>query len=366
MATGGIIHAFHFATHRPEPIRQASLLMVLAAGVSQGSDVINMLRSYGSESKPPWSGKVLHLAALLEQGGTLADSVSVVDDLLPEESVIAIRVAEQCGNLESILADEAVRLARLSQQQGSTSTLAAMFLCSATLGIAWFIVMFLMYFIVPKYKDIFEGFDMEMTPLSQSLFGIWDNVNGIVVLFGLPVVALVVLSVIIVWKSHRGLLTSGWSYAHDWRPRWRTPMILRQLSLAAMTRQPLDNALHAVLRVMRPGRTATQLSAVRQAVAGGTDWSEALRSSGFVNRREMQFLESATRTHHEDWAMRHLAKSMERRHLEWTRRVTSFFWPSLIIITGLVVGYIVLAFYMPLVDMMQHILLDSDRPLTFS
>ncbi|MGB4737730.1 MAG: type II secretion system F family protein, partial [Fuerstiella sp.] len=98
--------------NRPEPIRQASLLMVLATGIGQASTLLNGLKALAAESGAPWSTRVMQLAALLEQGQTLSQALSAVQGLLPEPTLIAIRVGEETGTLRQVLAAEAQGLMR--------------------------------------------------------------------------------------------------------------------------------------------------------------------------------------------------------------------------------------------------------------
>ena len=116
--TGGYLQSMLFLMNRPEPIRQSSLLMILATGLDDPQSLTSGLQALSAESRPPWSNRVQHLRALLEQGQSLSDALRNAGSLLPEQSLVAISVAEDSGALRQVLADEAQRLMSDSASTG--------------------------------------------------------------------------------------------------------------------------------------------------------------------------------------------------------------------------------------------------------
>ncbi len=64
----GYIQNLLFMSNRPEPIRQTSLLMILAASVGNEDVLIDSLAAHAQETGPPWGDRVQTLRILLEQG----------------------------------------------------------------------------------------------------------------------------------------------------------------------------------------------------------------------------------------------------------------------------------------------------------
>ncbi len=75
------IQMWLFMTNRSEPLRQASLLMLLAGGVGHGDTLLQSLRAHEQESKSIWANKVGQLRMLLEQGHSLSGALSIVSEL---------------------------------------------------------------------------------------------------------------------------------------------------------------------------------------------------------------------------------------------------------------------------------------------
>lgn len=355
MATGGLLHAIQFARHRPEPIRQASLLMVLASGVAQADVLSTTLRSLANESESPWSDRILQLVLLLEQGYTLSRATATVECLLPEESIVVIRIAEEAGNLESALSGEAVRLLSHSEQPVTSNLLTSIVTILAVFTVMTSIVSFLMIFIVPKFKQIFAGFDMELPTITVTLIQLSDSAVGIGLLFWMPTIAGLIGLCIFTWRVQLELLSQGRSRWLDWRARHRTPMVLRMLSLTTATGSTLGEGLRFVLAEMVPSRAATQLSKVRQNISCGSDLPSALRSNGFITLIESRFLESATRTNHVDWAMRHLAATIDRRRQNWKAQISMIIPPMMILLLGCAVCFVVTAMFVPLISLLNSL-----------
>ena len=355
MAAGGILHAIQFARHRPEPIRQASLLMVLASGVSQAEILTTTLRSLANESESPWSDRVLQLMGLMEQGIPLSRAAAMVKDLLPEESITAIRIAEESGTLEAALSGEATRLLSESDRPSTSNLLTSVVTVLAIFTVMTSVVTFVMVSIIPKFKAIFEGFGIDFPVMTRLLIQTSDLFYGIGLLAWLPTYAGMIGLCIVTWKIQLELLSQGRSSWLDWRARHRTPMVLRMLSLTTATGLTLVDGLRAVLAEMMPSRATTQLSRVRHEITNGSELAVALRTNGFITQREARFLESATRTNHVDWAMRHLATSLDRRRKLWFERIGMIIPPLMILAIGAAVAFVVVALFLPLIQLLNDL-----------
>lgn len=351
------IQMWLFMTNQSEPLRQASLLMLLAGGVGHGDTLLQSLRAHEQESKSIWASKVGQLRMLLEQGHSLAGALTIVSDLLPDQTISAIRVAEGTGALADVLMDEARRL----HQQGRAKTLTGgnlerdLLWAAALIGIASSIVSFLMIFIVPKFKAIFYDFGVELPGITMDAIEVSDFILSYWYLFFLPGIATVFTFFWVLYSSQRKKLIHGYPrFAEIW-PRYWLPGILRTLSLSAASGQPLGRALDSVMQDLPPGRTATLVSQLRHRVHNGEEPIETMRNVGLLRSSEVAFLKSSLKTHHLDWGLRHLADCVERRRQNFFRRITQFVGPGIILAVGFVVMFLVLAFFVPLIKLLNDL-----------
>jgi len=346
-----------FVTNRSEPLRQASLLMLLAGGVGHGDTLLQSLRAHEQESKSIWASKVGQLRMLLEQGHSLSGALSIITELLPDQTVTAIRVAEGTGALADVLMDEARRL----HEQGRATNLTAgtweqnLVWAAASLLILSWIVMFLMIFIIPKFKEIFVGFGIELPPSTMRIIEYSDFAMSYWYMFVLPVTATTFGFFWLLFSSLRKNLTHGYPRFAEFWPRYWLPGILRTLSLAAASGQPLGRALDCVMQDLPPGRSAKITSALRHRVHSGEDAVVAMQSVGLLRASEAAFLQSSSKTHHLDWGLRHLADTVERRRRNFFRRMSHLIGPGIVLIVGSIVMFIAVGFFEPLIQVIQDL-----------
>ncbi|MEO1984367.1 MAG: type II secretion system F family protein, partial [Fuerstiella sp.] len=222
-----------FLLNRPEPIRQSSLLMVLATGLGDSNSLLSGLKSLAMESASPWSDKITQLRLLIEQGQTLSEALSTATGLVPDATLLAIRVGEQTGTLRQVLANEARQLmnqsAAASPAQPMFSTTMAWMLVVGMIALS--LVSFIMIFIVPKYKKIFSDFGTDLPALTEMLIGVSDWGAGYWPVTVLPMMScLLAASAYLVWAQLQRL-TSGRIVFSEHVPRFWTPIILRLLSI---------------------------------------------------------------------------------------------------------------------------------------
>ncbi|MBC7964331.1 MAG: type II secretion system F family protein [Fuerstia sp.] len=351
------IQMWLFMTNRSEPLRQASLLMLLAGGVGHGDTLLQSLRAHEQESKSIWASKIGQLRMLLEHGHSLSGALSIISQLLPDQTVTAIRVAEGTGALADVLMDEARRLHQQSQSKSLASgTLEQDLLWAAALTtIATSIVWFLFVFIVPKFKEIFIGFGVEMPASTIAMIEVSDFVFSYWFIFILPVTATVFVFDWLVYSSMWRKLTHGYPRFAELWPRYWLPGILRTLSLSAASGQPLGRGLDCVMQDLPPGRSAKVVSALRHRVNGGEDAIVAMQSVGLLRTSEAAFLHSSLKTHHLDWGLRHLADTVERRRRNLFRRLSQFIGPGVVLFVGALVMLLARAFFEPLIKLLNDL-----------
>lgn len=351
------IQMWLFMTHQSEPLRQTSLLMLLAGGIGHGETLLHSLRAHEAESSGDWANKIGQLRLLMEQGHSLAASMTMVRDLLPDQTVSAIRTAESTGTLADVLVDEAKRISRSVQTaSGGAVTMEALLLMLFSVGTIMFcVVSFLMLFIIPKFKEIFLGFGVELPNVTVTLISISDSVLSGWFLFILPVTGIACLGLWWTYSSSRSKLIHGYHRLMEHWPRYWVPGVLRQLSLSAAAGQPLGAALDSIMIDMPPGRAAEQISGLRHRVMNGEDTIEAMQATRLLRTREAAFLKSALKTRHLDWGFRHLAEAIEARRARIWRRVPTILAPLMMLVLGFTVMFVCVAFFAPLIKLLNDL-----------
>jgi type IV pilus assembly protein PilC len=346
-----------FMTNKSEPLRQTSLLMLLAGGIGHGETLLQGLKAHELESRGDWATRVSHLRSLMEQGFSLSAALSMVKNLLPDQTLSAIRAAEATGTLPDVLIDESRRISQSIQtNSGSSLNLESMLLVICALAsVMTCVVSFLMIFIIPKFKEIFYGFGIEFPVPTMALISVSDFLLSYWYIFLLPVTGCTCLLFWWLYTSSNQRYQHGYHrFAEHW-PRYWVPGILRQLSLSAATSQPLSQALEYIMMDMPPGRASRCVSELRYRVTSGEDMITALRDTGLLRNRESAFLQSSLKTRHLDWGLRHLAESIERKRQRWARRLPTIVAPMILLAAGFCVLFVVVALFMPLIKLLNDL-----------
>ena len=277
--------------------------------------------------------------------------------ILPDSTLIAIRVAEDNGTLRDTLVDEAQRLMQTPVGSSGVSqdllgTVVWLSLISLT---AIGIVTFTMVFIMPKFKQIFEDFGVELPAATQQLIRVSDLVADIWPVLVLPVVTLSGgMLAFAIWASMLRLQRGILPWSQHW-PRFWIPDILRLLSSTVAAGRPLSGALFGILREMQPGRAATRVSGLRVMVDSGHDCIDGMQQLRLLKPQEAAFLKAATATRHLDWALQHLSRSIRRRQQQWLGRLQRLLQPLAILFVGAIVGLIVVALFLPLIKLLHDL-----------
>lgn len=333
-------HWFYLRS-RPEPLRQASLLLMLAGSAGNAMALLATLQAHEAESRGEWRDCVRQLRSLLETGHSLSGACSLIDGILPPATVAAISVAEGGTGLTEVLLEESQRLGgRLPGAGNMQESVASLALwAGAVLTVLSVLSIFLCLNFVPKTQQIFEGFGVEVPPLMQAAVDFGSGWSTLLPLFVLPVCGCLVAAIVLIWKNCLRQLQLGYWPVLGHLPRYWTPTILRLVGLGMATGATMPRVLHAAVLMLPAGRAATRVMQLRDEVQAGGSLHAALESSGLIRGRERHFLDAAGQRGHADWGFRQLAMSIEQARRRRLRRLLAWLRPVVTVLVGVLVLY---------------------------
>ncbi len=346
-----------FLSNRAEPVRQTSLLMVLASGVGDGTSLIEGLDAYARESRTPWSDRIRTLLTKLEMGLSLSAALHADPGLLPDSTVSAIHVGEETGTLRDVLLDEANRCSNLSRQQSGIhfDPLAAL-LFLVTVGTVLLLqVSFVTIYLIPKLKRIFEEFEVELPPLTQFVLSIPDTLGSLLFWMAIPVMSVAIGGLWFMFAGTLRWISRGQPmFVESWSRYW-VPDLLKSLSISAAAGHDFGRTVHSFQSEMPAGRASRTISEVRSRLDSGEDFLDALSRVGLLSGRECAFLGAARRNGHLDWGMRQLGLSIQRRRLRLLKLAGRLAEPLLILGVGFCVGVWGVGLFLPLIKLMNDL-----------
>jgi general secretion pathway protein F len=330
------------STFLPSITRQLSTL------ISSGVPLMDALRSLSEEHKGFWRGLLVSVKEKVSGGTSLSRALEDYQNIFPEFYRNMVAAGEQSGTLDKVLA----RLADFLENQASIRAKIRMAMVYPTFMICvGFIVMsFLFTFVIPKIVKIFENTKSALPTITLILIGLS---NFFVHYWWLIIIVIMGL----IWGFRK--LQEKHKHFLD-RTKLKLPgNIIQSLYFARFARTlgfllegglPLLRALELSAKSIGNLALENKIMDACKKVAEGARLSASLSgfppvfiqliATGEISGRLVEVLNRAAATYEEEFSKR-------------VQKALSLLEPSMILLMGLVVGFIVLAVLLPMFQLNQ-------------
>ena len=304
----------------------------------------------------PLARRARRLVELLDLGAPLPVALDHCPGLLPRHALPTIRVGWQSGALAPALRQAATIENLQPVWTASFGKVNHLFLYLFFMPIfALGILTFLMLKIVPAFEKIFKDFDVPLPTRTQELVSFsYFGANLLPFLYGL----LCLLGPIAV--LYAAVRYFGWI---QWDPpgiaglvrRLDAANILDSLALVARQQRPMLDGVADLAAAYPKWNIRRRLNAAADDIRAGRDWCESLYRRGLIRRPDLAILQAAQRVGNLPWAMQEMAQSGRRRFAYRLQAIAQAAFPPVVIIFGLMVMFIVVALFLPLVALIQKL-----------
>jgi len=236
-----------------------------------------------------YSGKRSHsirqVAGLLAEGMSMVDALEQSPGALAPSAVMALRLASEAGTIRETLAallvaEDDVHVSRLEGHfdlgQGADGRL---FQIAFGFVATWLIVSFLMLFIIPTFKKMFEEFDIELPMSMQWLIAV-SRFDAL--LFGSLILFLV--SLFVIQRRLKG--KSFWRRGKRRSLAEQTAHVLALFAMIVRQGRPLASGIGTLAHYHPTPQLRARLSATSSAIAQGTEPWQALFEQRFLTQQE--------------------------------------------------------------------------------
>jgi len=332
--------------------RESQLLWVLALATRHNRDFAREVMHHARG----WTGfhacRLRELVVYLQSGRKLGFALQMVPDLLPKWIVTEIQSAEETGALTEALAEAATSHVTMMKDRFRAGSPAGLIVYGvAYLTIAMQIVAFLMYWIVPNLKRIFEGFETELPKETQFFIAASDLFANYFYIFMLfPVFLLWVVDV-----DHKGWRTVKLRVFKRLYPLFDASSVLRQLAHTIERQQPLSQGLLSLANYHYRPSVQEAMASMYVDVESGDDVWALLHHGGFINRRDLAVIQTAERVGNLPWAIRAVANLRDRRLQHRLDVAVQFLRPAFVLLLGAVVAFICIAMFSPLTKLLDDL-----------
>jgi len=336
----------------------------LATLIEAGLPLLKGLTVLGKqEPNPVLKNAISSISDSVSSGSTFSESLSQHPKLFNKLYVNMVRAGELGGVLELVLE----RLADYQEKANKLKNkiVSAMVYPMIVMFITVAILVFLMVVVVPRFRTMFDGQDIEMPGISQFVFGFSDNMLKTV--FFIPVIvwlALLVGVIIVAFKAWTA--TAGGRSKFD-AFKLKMPVLgdLQRKSAISRFSRTLGTLVTSGVPILQAlkitGETAGNdvvtkaINNIHDAVKEGESIVTPMSSSKVFPPMVISMVDVGEETGKLPDMLLKIADVYDDEVDNAVTALTSILEPIMIVMLALVVGTIVLAMFLPLMEMINSL-----------
>ena len=325
-----------------------------------GLPILRSLQILESQQRPGLLKAIVGgVAEEVEGGGTLSDAMSKYPKAFDKLYTNMVAAGEAGGVLDLILqrlADFMEKAARLKKK-----VIGAMIYPAVVITIAVGIVSMIMIVVIPKFKEIFESFNLKLPPVTQVLITLSDfmaNQYGWAYLIASPFVIVGLVKLI--------KMSEGGRYAIDVL-KLKIPIIgsiLSKTAIARFTRTlgtlisagvPILDALNITKETAGNEVYSRALVKVHDAIREGESMADPLRATKVCDAIVVNMIDVGEETGDLDKMLLKVADNYDNDVDVLVGSLISIMEPVMVVVLGGIVGFIVIALFMPMITLIEGI-----------
>src|SRR5688572_28064930 len=323
-----------------------------------GLPILRSLQILETQQKPGLLKAIVGgVADEVEGGGTLSDAMSKYPKAFDKLYVNMIAAGEAGGVLDLILA----RLADFMEKAAKLKkkVVGAMIYPAVVISIAVGIVSMIMIVVIPKFEDIFKDFKLDLPTPTKILLATsrwFANDYGWAYIIAFPFVLTGLIKLI--------KLSEGGKYAID-LIKLKIPIlgaILSKTSIARFTRTlgtlisagvPILDAINITKETSGNEVYARALVKVHDAIREGESMADPLRATKVCDAIVVNMIDVGEETGDLDKMLLKVADNYDSDVDVMVASLISILEPVMVVVLGVIVGFIVIALFMPMITLIQ-------------
>lgn len=323
----------------------------LATMISSGLSLLRALSILASQTdNKKLAGILQQVSVDVENGGSLSDAFAKHPVDFPPLMINMIRAGETGGFLEKAMESLAVNYEKESKLRSAIKSAMAYPVMVLLMSFAAVILMLL--FIVPVFKDMFDGLGSSLPGPTLALVAISENMWWIT-----PILAIGIITFSIWWRANRN--TDAVRRVVD-PLKLRAPVfgqLVRKIAIARFTRNfanmigggvPILTALNVVGETSGNWVIAQATQRIGESVRQGQSITKPLASEPVFPPMVVQMMAVGEDSGSLDTMLTKIADFYDDEVERMTEALTSLIEPLLIAFLGVVVGGMIVALYLPI------------------
>ena len=340
--------------HRRRALSSTDIVLITRQLADMTAARLPMFRSLSvlvEQAEAPALKELLEqIRADVQQGKRLSEALARHSRYFPDLYVNMVRAGETSGHLEAVL----LRLAEFLEKsrQRRSQVVSALLYPAVLITVAISAVAFIIGFLIPKLSALFEEMEQTLPLITQVLLGIADVVSSIWWLLIALAIALVLgvrwyartpagREALDAWALRLPLLGPIWH-------KMAVSRLARTLGTMLDGGVPILSALEISGNAVGNRPMSRAVMSLREEVQQGTSVAAALDHAGAFPPLLIHMAGVGEETGQLPQMMARVADSLEFEVDSTLGRLTTLLEPMVIIVMGLIVGFIVLAVLLPI------------------
>jgi type II secretory pathway component PulF len=291
------------------------------------------------------------------EGRGLSDAMARQPRIFSDLYVNMVRAGESSGALVEVLRRMAQHFQRFAEVQATFKS--AMIYPVMVICVGILLVTFFMTFMMPKFIDIFNGFNVELPLPTRMLIATSHLFTSYWWLLGAVVIAIIVL-----FKRFQSSEAGG-RKLDEWR--MKAPVFgkvvqvnlfgqfARTLGTLLQNGVPVLTALKITEQVMPNRLIKEAIAKTREAVTDGKTLAQPLAQSKLFPQLMVDLVRIGEETGDVPGALNNLADTYENELQIALRVMSDLIGPVLIIVMAIIVGFLLLSIFLPLFRLISSI-----------
>ncbi|MHB9180057.1 protein transport protein HofC [Citrobacter freundii] len=332
-------------TRSAETIHQ--LVTLLKAGLTLSAGLALLAEQHSSSQ---WQALLRTLAYDMEQGITLSTSLSQWQHVFPPLYQAMIRTGELTGKLDDCCFELAYQ--QKKQQQLADKVKKALRYPIIIITMAVLVVFAMLQFVLPEFAAIYQTFNTPLPALTQWIITIahYSSQWGwLAVALGLVAVAAHhLINQKPYWLVLRQKLLLSLPVIGPMVRGQKLTQIFTVLALTQNAGIPFLQGLESVTETLANPFWSQRLALVQHDISAGKPVWLALKNSGEFSPLCIQLVRTGEASGSLDAMLRNLAHHHGEKTLAQAENLAALLEPALLVITGLIIGTLVVAMYLPI------------------
>ena len=331
--------------------RELALMLHAGAGVADGLALL-------AEEEPRESRKTMlqSLADAMDDGAPLSKALGDTGRY-PAYVTGLIAMGEQTGKLEDAL--NALALYYERRQRTENRVRRALAYPSMLLVLMLIVIVVLLAKVLPVFDQVYASLGGSLTGLGGVLLGAGRVLDRAMPVLCVLLGAIIVFAAAFFWvDGFRNRLLAAWRRKHGDKGvsrKMNDARFAQALAMGLQSGLPLEDALDLVAALTDVPSAAFRCTACRENLEQGVPLAKALDHTGVLPPSACRLLALGARSGTEDTVMADIAERLSHDADEALDRQTSRIEPTLVLLTSLLVGAILLSVMLPLTHIMSAI-----------